>query len=390
MADNITVDNGTLTDYVVSADDVGGGALAQRVKLAYSADGVATHVLADDRGLMVQGATDTLVTGNITAAQPSINTPIANATVASTVPNGSRSWTIWVSPTGISGSSVVSFDGSIDGGTTWFPIPGVPRQTINPIQALNVSSAFISIGVNPHSGTCAGLTNVRARANAYQAGDTIAIRLVFSPMGDFPTNITYTTTQGAAGNGSAVSGAPLYLAGNDAGTVRALETKAKGVQGTYSLAVTQMKDAGRTPIHLWATGAASGATTVETMITLTRSPSAGGATGTGTSFTPTNGKIFHIQSLVFASRGHSTGTAQATTFTLRVNTGGAAVVGSAAWVSCRTATPAVALDWDRCQLNLGDGIEVTGNGTIQFGLSANAVFTTNAPTWDAVIIGYEY
>ena len=37
-----------------------------------------------------------------------------------------------------------------------------------------------------------------------------------------------------------------------------------------------------------------------------------------------------------------------------------------------------------------DGLEIPGDGTLQFGVTAAATYTTNAPTWDVVIIGYEY
>lgn len=62
MADDITVDNGTLTDYIVSADDAS-GALVQRVKLAASADGSAAHIPADATdGLLVNlGANNDVV-----------------------------------------------------------------------------------------------------------------------------------------------------------------------------------------------------------------------------------------------------------------------------------------------------------------------------------------
>lgn len=152
-----------------------------------------------------------------------------------------------------------------------------------------------------------------------------------------------------------------------------------------------MVDTAATPIQFWATGAASGATGVETLITLTRSPSAGGATASGSSYTVTTAKRLRITSITFASRGNATATAQVTTFTVRVNTAGAITTTSNAWVSGRTATPATALAWDRLVVPLGaDGMEIAGNGTIQFGVSANAVFTTNAPTWDVLITGYEY
>lgn len=94
---------------------------------------------------------------------------------------------------------------------------------------------------------------------------------------------------------------------------------------------------------------------------------------------------------MFASRGNVTATAQVTTFNLRINTGGAVITSTTPVVlSARTATQAVALDWDRVTVVLPDGMEFAGNGTIQFGLTANAVFTTNAPTWDALITGFEY
>lgn len=72
MADNVTVDNGTLTDYVVSADE-GVGGQVQRVKLAYSADGSEVHVPADADGLLVNLGTnnDVTVSGVSTAANQS-------------------------------------------------------------------------------------------------------------------------------------------------------------------------------------------------------------------------------------------------------------------------------------------------------------------------------
>jgi hypothetical protein len=54
VTDNVGVDNATLASYTVSSDEAASGQL-QRVKLAYSADGVDTHVTADAQGLKVQG-----------------------------------------------------------------------------------------------------------------------------------------------------------------------------------------------------------------------------------------------------------------------------------------------------------------------------------------------
>lgn len=57
MADNPTIDNGALTDYIVSTDE-GSGGHVQRVKLCLSADGSETHIDADSIGLAVKTRRD--------------------------------------------------------------------------------------------------------------------------------------------------------------------------------------------------------------------------------------------------------------------------------------------------------------------------------------------
>ena len=150
-------------------------------------------------------------------------------------------------------------------------------------------------------------------------------------------------------------------------------------------------DSNRTIVHFWATGVASGTTGTETAITLTRSTSPGSATASGASYAPTSGKRLRISQVVFAARGNATATAQVTTFTLRVNTAGAVTTTSNTWMAARVATPATALAWDRFVLSPGDlGPSIAGDGTLQIGVTANAVFTTNAPTWDVLITAYEF
>lgn len=153
-----------------------------------------------------------------------------------------------------------------------------------------------------------------------------------------------------------------------------------------------LRDTGRTLIQLYATGVASGTTGTETAIALIKALCDGSAPAAGAnSITPTSGKRFRITSITFSSRGNSTATAQVTTFTLRCNPAGTVTTGSNAALVVRTATPATALAWDRFTIPLEDaGLEFTGNGTLQIGVTANAVFTTNAPTWDVTITGYEY
>ena len=58
MADDVTVDNGGLTDYVVASDDIGSGRQAQLVKLLYGANGDATAATLDASGLLVTTAAE--------------------------------------------------------------------------------------------------------------------------------------------------------------------------------------------------------------------------------------------------------------------------------------------------------------------------------------------
>lgn len=183
---------------------------------------------------------------------------------------------------------------------------------------------------------------------------------------------------------------------NRLGSVRLVDssdadlTAAKGSQTSRAVGVQNLIDAGRTNLNFYATTAAAGSTTTETAITLTKS--AGTAvTSTGTSFVITNGKTFRITHLSVATRGNSTATAQTTTFNLRINTAGAVITSTTPIVfSARSATAAVASAWDRYIIPIPEGFEIAGNGTIQFGITAAATYTTNAPTWDVNIIGYEY
>ena len=129
---------------------------------------------------------------------------------------------------------------------------------------------------------------------------------------------------------------------------------------------------------------------VVTDLTLTKSAGAA-ANVSAASFVVTSGKTFRVTSISVATRGHATATAQATTFSLRLNAAGAVTTTSTpVLLQARSATPATASAWDRVIVPIPDGFEIAGNGSVQIGVTANSVYTTNAPTWDVAIIGYEY
>lgn len=167
-------------------------------------------------------------------------------------------------------------------------------------------------------------------------------------------------------------------------------TTTVGTQTTRAMATQNQVDAGRTHINFYAIAAAAGTTTTETAITLTKS-SGTSATATGVSFAITNGKRYRITSFSVATRGNATATIQTTTFNFRINTGGGVVTSSTPIVlSARSATGAVASAWDRFYIPIPDGFEILGTATLQIGITAAATYTTNAPTWDVLITGFEY
>lgn len=183
---------------------------------------------------------------------------------------------------------------------------------------------------------------------------------------------------------------------NRLGSVRVVDsgdadlTAIKGTQTARAVGTQDLKDSGRTAINFYAIAAATGLTTVETAITLTKS-SGTAATSTGTSFVVTNGKRYRITAISFATRANAVATAQSTTFNFRINTGGAVTTSSTPVVlSARSASAATASAWDRVYIDLLEGYEITGDGTLQFGITAAATFAVNAPTWDVYISGYEY
>jgi hypothetical protein len=178
------------------------------------------------------------------------------------------------------------------------------------------------------------------------------------------------------------------------GTVTANDvppTLTKGTQGSTGFSTQDLKDAGRTAISFYANAVASGATGVETLITLTQSKGTG-ATSSVSTYTITSGKTLRITGIAVFSRGNATATIQTTLFNLRLNTAGACVVTSTPiLMGIGTATPATASAIDRAPNPFSsDGYEIAGNGTVSICISANAVFVTNAPTWYVNIIGYEY
>lgn len=283
-----------------------------------------------------------------------------------------------------SGQSVRSFyvqvipSGTIAGGTITF-------------EGSHDNSAFGLIYLyddNLNNGTTAASFNLVTGTSRYFSGPT-RYRYV-----RFRISVAVTGSGGsvqAISKFSTVPYVPIVQCVAQPSTLLLIQPQAltKGTQSANGMSVQPLKDAGRVATRFYATAISAGTTGTETAITLNKSAD-NGATSSATSFVITSAKRFRIQSIHVAAVGNSTATLQTTTFNLRINTAGAVTTSSTPIVLSLRVVTSGSNEVGRIITEIPDGMETLGDGTIQFGITANAVYTTNAPTWDVAIIGYEY
>src|SRR3989344_6013716 len=232
------------------------------------------------------------------------------------------------------------------------------------------------------SGTTAGVLKVDLSATTANA-TAVSTNLA---------QIAATTTLTGNGVTGAGSQRVTIASDNTAFSVNAIgPTLTKGTQNATGFSVQNLIDAGRENLRFYAVAAAAGTTGTQTAITLTKSSNTS-ATSTAVSFVITSGKTFRITLISFATRGNATATAQTTTFNFRINTAGAVTTTSTPIIlAMRSATPATANAWDRVLVDIPDGLEIAGDGTAQFGITAVSTYASaKDPTWDVTIIGFEY
>jgi hypothetical protein len=346
LADNVNY-NEPGTGTVIATDQVGGTAHYQLIKLAFGPLDTATLVTA------------------------TVGLPVAQV----------GTWTV----TGTGGSFPVTDSGgslTVDNAGTFAVQATLAAETTKVIGTVNVAS---------------GQTIALAAGSAVvghvvaDSGSTTAVTGNVATTVADGANVTFGSKadpKSTATDSTAVS--IMAVLKQISASCQAPPSSAVTNAGTFAVQAALVKDTGRTAVAFSATGVAAGATGVETAITLVKSAGTA-ATSSAASFVVTSGKKLRITSVTFASRGHATATAQVTTFSLRLNTGGAvATTSTPVLVQARTATPATASAWDRLTVPLPDGYEITGDGTLQIGITANSVFVTNAPTWDVLITGFEY
>jgi hypothetical protein len=163
-------------------------------------------------------------------------------------------------------------------------------------------------------------------------------------------------------------------------------TLTKGTQGSTGFSVQNLKDAGRTFLTFTATAAAG--VTSEALLSFSQNKG-GTVTASVTSYVVTSGKIFRITAMTISVRAG----AAAVPFsrcTLRSNTGGATTATSSVVFQCPevfgiSATSGVG---GQVSINIPDGLEITGNGTLTIGMSHLDQATTNV--LNVTICGFEY
>jgi hypothetical protein len=160
----------------------------------------------------------------------------------------------------------------------------------------------------------------------------------------------------------------------------------KGTQGAAGFSVQALKDAGRSYLTLTATAAAG--VTSETLLSTSQNK-AGTVTASVTSYTVTSGKTLRIQGITLSVRAGAAAVPFAR-LTLRSNTAGATTAASAVLYQIPevfgiSATIGVG---GQIAIDIPDGLEIAGNGTVSIGLSHLDQATTNVI--NATLVGYEY
>lgn len=246
MADNPIIDNGTLTDYTVSADE-GSGGYVQRVKLAYSADGSETHVSADADGLLVNLGTnnDVTVTGTVTAnagtgtmavSAASLPLPSGASTLAEQQSQTTHLSTIASGVDGVEGL-LAALTGTVSGTELQVDVVTMPTTTV---QDGGGSLTVDNAGTFAVQVDGAALTALQLIDNPVVVDDaafTPATTSVMMAGFEYDDTSPDTVNEGDAGAARMSSRRELYVQVRDAaGNERGLNVDASGNIGVSSIA----------------------------------------------------------------------------------------------------------------------------------------------------------
>ncbi len=224
------------------------------------ADGAASPIYSDETGRLkvsTQPASYIDVTGDITAIQPTINTPVAGGTVSGDV---SRASNVTVFCTGVYAGVNVTFEGSIEatGDGNWFAIQAV-RTNANTIEL--VTGVLSAVPAYAWELSVNGLSRFRVRATARTSGTqswrfkqgSYATEPIPAAQisGTQPVSGTVTATVGTSTTGGTIS--PLTVAG--------VSIEASSAKTATGLGATITNGSGRGAHFFVNVSAASGTTT---------------------------------------------------------------------------------------------------------------------------------
>jgi len=165
-------------------------------------------------------------------------------------------------------------------------------------------------------------------------------------------------------------------------------TLTKGTQGSTGFSVQNLTDAGRTFLAFTVQNLTAGTSGSEAMASFSQNKG-GSVTGSVTSYTVTSGKRLRLTGFQMAI------TAQAATVVrllgnIRSNTGGATITSSALVAGFDIGGPAVSGQTAWMNMDLGEAIEILGDGTLTMGVSFVPTWTTTAAKVSITLLGYEY
>lgn len=368
------------------------GIEAQRIKVGYGDDGSYRDI--SPTFPMPTMHVDVANTGTITAADVASvsstgagnqsllsGTPTAGSTVAANV-DGMSSFAVQVTGTFV---ATYAIERSLDNGVNWTVIGAFAAGT-------NVTGqSWTSPGM--FHGNASSCTNIRVRCTAFTSG-SLSVRVM---EGAGTGTITvgnpirlYDVVSGVQGTIKAGSTASVAA---DTALVVGLHPSSPLPAGTNNVGTfTSRIDTGRTTVNMYASAVTAGATATEALVSLTISRGTA-ATTTGTTFAITAGKTLRITGIRFQHIGHATATAATMTWRLRLNTAGAvALTSTPILIQARTQTPATSLAKDAYDVPIGEGMDIVNptGGTVNIGFTVTPTFTTNAPTYDLHVIGFEF
>jgi hypothetical protein len=340
--------DGYLPTYVPTLD--GFGNIVLTFSGPWTGEGTATILLAYNSGTL-SGTTQAWTSA--TATNTTWTLPL----------NGQNNVQVGFVVSGTVSAGVIAFQVSQDG-ANWLPIQGAQASAYNAVTSWNST-----LGTSSFEFDTAGFAYLRVNLTTPITGSGTVTFIIQSSQVSLEPVPTVGQSNAALLNATVV------------GT-----TLTKGTQGSTGFSVQELKDAGRTAVTLSATAVAG--VTSETIFSLSQNK--GGTVTTGvTSYTITSGKTLRIQNISVSVRAG----AAAVPFsrvTLRSNTAGATIATSPVLVQCPevfgiSATTGVG---GQMSMDIPDGLEIAGNGTVSIGLSHLDQATTNVI--NLTLTGYEY